>query len=99
MRKMLNLARAASAIFLVSAILLVACAQANESKKKWTLGQIDDPPADAVPCPALSKEHLAKYAVNNVVLVTVVDKLIMQKFGKSWVKNVEQAGIKYWWAP
>lgn len=41
---------------------------------QWTIGTLADPPQDAPSCPTLTKEHLAKHAVNNLVLVTVVDK-------------------------
>ena len=41
---------------------------------QWTIGTLADPPPDSPACPALSKEHLAEHAVNNLVLVTVVDK-------------------------
>lgn len=65
------------------------------SHAKWTIGQIEDPPDDAVPCPALSAELLKQHAVNNLVILTVVDRLSMKKFGKSWIKNIEAANISY----
>ena len=68
----------------------------SEGTVNWSIGQVEDPPADAPACPALSKAHLAKFANNNTVLITVVDQLIMRKFGKSWVENVKAAGIGYW---
>jgi hypothetical protein len=61
----------------------------------WTLDRISDPPPSAIPCPALSRQLLQEHALNNTVLVTVVDRLIMQKFGISWLKNLETAGITY----
>ena len=68
----------------------------NAIASRWNLGQVEDPPADAPACPALSKAHLTKFAENNTVLITVVDQRVMGKFGKSWVENVKAAGIGYW---
>ena len=58
--------------------------------------RIEDPPPHAPPCSQLTKAHLTQFALNNTLLVTVVDRLVMQTFGKSWVENVKSAGISYW---
>ena len=69
---------------------------ADKGAVKWTMGQVEDPPQDAPTCAPLSKAHLSQFASNNTLLITVVDQLIMRKFGKSWVENVKSAGISYW---
>ena len=75
---------------------LIAREGAADKGVKWTMGQVEDPPADSPTCAPLSKAHLAQFANNNTLLITVVDQLIMRKFGKSWVENVKSAGISYW---
>jgi hypothetical protein len=74
----------------------ISSTNSSNSVTKWTIGQIEDPPPNGPVCPNLLKEHLSKFAEKNTVLVTVVDQIIMRKFGKSWVENVKSAGIKYW---
>lgn len=63
----------------------------NVSGHHWTIGQIEDPPNDAPHCGPLSKALLDQFAVKNMVLVTVLDQLIMQKFGRSWVRVMPHA--------
>ena len=79
-------------------LLPFACCGDNShsGSTKWTIGEVQDPPADAPVCNSLSKEHLSSFANNKTLLITVVDQLIMRKFGKSWVENVKSAGISYW---
>lgn len=83
-------------VALAAASLLCVCTLVHAKHgSHWTIGDIGDPPADATPCPHLSKEVLSAHASNNLVLMTVTDKLTMGKFGKSWVENVKEAGISY----
>ncbi|GAX75129.1 hypothetical protein CEUSTIGMA_g2573.t1 [Chlamydomonas eustigma] len=81
---------------IVQTLTWIPSSNGSNSVTKWTIGQIEDPPDDAPVCLKLSKEHLSKFSEKNTVLVTVVDQIIMRKFGKSWVENVKSAGIKYW---
>ena len=55
-----------------------------------------DPPANGPTCNGMTKQHLSSFAINNTLMITVVDQLVMQTFGKSWVENVKSAGISYW---
>ncbi len=73
-------------------LLAVGAAEIHEHHK-WTIGESEDPPENSAHCPSLSKDLLAAHAVNNIILLAVSDKLSMQKFGKSWIKNVEAANI------
>jgi hypothetical protein len=38
------------------------------------------------PCPALSKELLQKHARGKLVLLMAVDKMLMKRFGPSWIE-------------
>eukprot|EP00798_Chlamydomonas_sp_ICE-L_P024129 gene24129-9709_t len=47
-------------------------------------------------CPPMSKEVFAKHAREGVVLITVVDHIVMKKFGESFVQNIMRTNISYW---
>ena len=57
---------------------------------------VTDPPSHGPTCDGMTKAHLSSFALNNTLLITVVDQIVMRKFGKSWVENVKSAGIRYW---
>lgn len=83
-------------IALFAALLLARAAVAQApAHAHWTVGEIGDPPDHAPTCGPLTKELLAQHAVNNTVILTVIDRLSMKKFGKSWVQNVQVANITY----
>lgn len=46
-------------------------------------------------CHPLSKDLLSKIAVDNHVLISVMDEMVWHIYGESWVRNVQQAGITY----
>ncbi len=48
------------------------------------------------PCPSLSKELLYRLAKQNTVLVMCIDRLLLRRFARSWVRNVQRANITYW---
>ena len=64
--------------FLAFSVLSVAVASSGGDRQllsaQWTIGTLADPPPDSPICPALTKDHIEKQSVNNLVLVTVVDK-------------------------
>ena len=62
----------------------------------FSMSHAVDPPADGPTCDGMTKQHLSSFAINNTLMITVVDQLVMQTFGKSWVENVKSAGISYW---
>lgn len=47
-------------------------------------------------CHPLSKDLLTAIAQENHVLISVMDELVWHVYGKSWVTNVQSAGITYW---
>lgn len=53
-------------------------------------------PANGPHCGPLSKELVQSVAKDSTVLVTVMDQLVWNHFGESWVENVQLANISYW---
>lgn len=51
---------------------------------------------NAPACQPMSKELLQSWSKNNFILVTVLDKILVHRFGRSWVQNVQTAGITYY---
>jgi len=82
-------------LLLVAQLLSCGMPASAGNGAKWTIGEIGDPPEGAQPCPALSQSLITSHAKNKLVLLTAADRLIMGKFGKSWVENTKEAGITY----
>jgi hypothetical protein len=78
---------------MLACLSMMGCGSSSIAQQEL---RMEDPPPDAPSCAPLSKAHLSLYTLNKTLLVTVVDRLVMQTFGKSWVENVKSAGISYW---
>ena len=74
------------------ALTLLALAYASAEQSHQLPTTMPTGPA----CPMLSRELLQAKAKNNFVILTVVDKLVMQRFGRSFVQNIMSANISYW---
>ena len=82
----------ASSLFFAMLASTLVISYADPSAVLW----MEDPPPDGPSCAPLSRAHLSRFALNKTLLITVVDRLVMQTFGRSWVENVKSAGISYW---
>ncbi|KXZ42178.1 hypothetical protein GPECTOR_190g297 [Gonium pectorale] len=53
-------------------------------------------PAAGAGCPALTREHVAQFARNNTIMLTVADWRIFGTMGINWMKHLAKWGVDYY---